>query len=305
MRPDFPRTLAEFQARFSTDHACRRYLGESRWPEGFRCPRCGSAEAYELATRAVFKCKPCSQQTSVTARTVLHRTRVPLTRWFWAAYLVATHTPGISALQLQRQLGLRRYETAWTMLQRLRTAMVRPQRDRIQGTVEVDETYIGGLEVGQPGGRFRESEKAIVVGAVEVRGRGSGRVRLAAVADVSAASLVTFVEQSVAPGSIVLTDGWKGYLPLGRRGYDHRPKTQGVASNAARLFPHVHRVFSNLKAWLTGTHHGVSPQHLPEYLNEFVFRFNRRRTPMAAFQSLLGLTSQQEPVNYKMLYGGE
>ena len=152
---------------------------------------------------------------------------------------------------------------------------------------------------------MRNSEKAIVVGAVEVRGRRSGRVRLAAVEDVSAASLVTFVEQSVTPGSIVLTDGWKGYRPLERRGYDHHPTTQGVATNAARLFPRIHRVFSNLKTWLTGTHHGVSSQHLPEYLNEFVFRFNRRRTPMAAFQSLLGLTSQQQGVTYKMLYRGE
>ena len=187
------------------------------------------------------------------------------------------------------------------MLKRLRAAMVRPQRDRIPGPVEVDETYVGGLEVGRGGGRVRDSEKAIVVGAVEVRGRGSGRVRLAAVDDVSAASLVMFVEHSVAPGSIVLTDGWKGYLPLGRRGYDHRPKTQGVATNAARLFPRIHRVFSNLKTWLRGTHHGVSTQHLPEYLDEFVFRFNRRRTPMAAFQSLLGLTSRHQPVTLKML----
>ena len=130
-------------------------------------------------------------------------------------------------------------------------------------------------------------------------------MRLTTVADVSAVSLVLFVEQSVAPGSIVLTDGWKGYLPLGRRGYDHRPKTQGGATNAARLFPRIHRVFSNLKTWLRGTHHGVSIQHLPEYLNEFVFRVNRRRTPMAAFQSLLGLTSQHRPVTLKMLYGGE
>ena len=305
MRPAFPRTVAAFQARFATEEACRGYLAASRWPHGFRCPRCSHPEAYELATRAVFKCKACRHQASVTAGTVLHRTRVPLTLWFWAAYLVTTYTPGISALQLQRQLGLSRYETAWTMLQRLRAAMVRPQRDRIPGPVEVDETYVGGLEVGRRGGRWRDGDKAIVVGAIEIRGQGSGRVRLAAVEDVSAASLVTFVEHSVAPGSIVLTDGWKGYLPLGRRGYDHRPKTQGVATNAARLFPRIHRVFSNLKTWLRGTHHGVSPQHLPDYLNEFVFRFNRRRTPMAAFQSLLGLTSQHQPLNHNILYGGE
>ena len=172
MRPAFPRTLAAFHARFATEDACRGYLAASRWPDGFRCPRCSHAEAYELATRAVFKCKACRHQTSVTAGTVLHRTRVPLTLWFGAAYLVSTHTPGISARQLQRQLGLSRYETAWTLLQRLRAAMVRPQRDSIPGPVEVDETYVGGLEVGRRGGRWRDGEKAIVVGAVEVRGPG-------------------------------------------------------------------------------------------------------------------------------------
>ncbi len=167
----------------------------------------------------------------------MHQTRVPWTLWFWAAYLVTTHTPGISARQLQRQLGLSRYETSWTMLQRLRAAMVRPKRDRISGPVEVDETYVGGLEVGRAGGRLRNSKKVIVVGAVEARGRRSGRIRLAAVEDVSAASLATFVEQSVAPGSIVLTDAWQGYASLGMRGYDHRPKTQGVATNAPSCFP--------------------------------------------------------------------
>ncbi len=182
--------------------------------------------------------------------------------------------------------------------------MVRPERDRISGTVEVDETYIGGLERGRRGGRQRKSTKSIVVAAVEVRGRGSGRIRLAVVADVSAASLVPFVKGAVEPGSTLLTDGWKGYVSLGNQ-YDHHPTIQGDPKNAGKLFPRVHRTFSNLKTWLTGTHHGVSSKHLPHYLNEFVFRFNRRRTPMAAFQSLLGLTAQHTPTTYKMLYSGE
>jgi len=229
---------------------------------------------------------------------------MPLRHWFWAAYLVTTHTPGFSAVQLQRQLGLKRYETAWTMLQKLRRAMVRPERDRISGTVEVDETYIGGVEEGRRSGRKRDSSKAIVVAAVEVRGRGSGRIRLASVPDLSGPSLVGFVETAVAPGSIVLTDHWQGYAPL-RREYDHRPKTQGHGKNAPTLLPRVHRIFMHLKTWLWGTHRGVSRKHLPHYLNEFVFRYNRRRTPMAAFQSLLGLTGRHEPTTYKMLYGAE
>ena len=241
---------------------------------------------------------------SVTAGTVLHRTRLPFHLWFAAAYLVTTHTPGFSALQLQRQLGLARYETAWTMLQKLRRAMVRPERDRLSGTVELDETYVGGVEEGRRGGRQRDSNKAIVAGAVEVRGHGSGRIRLAVVADVSAATLARFAEASIAPGSTVLTDGWQSYRAL-RRTYDHRPTVIGDPKNAAKQLPRVHRAFANLKTWLNGTHHGVSAKHLPHYVDEFVFRFNRRRTPMAAFQSLLGLTTQHAPTTYKMLYAAE
>ena len=304
-RLPFPRTLSAFQSRFATEEACVHYLFESRWADGYACPRCGHDEAYELELRPIFKCRKCSYQVSVTAGTVLHRTRLSLRDWFSAAYLVATHTPGISAVQLQRQLGLRRYETAWGLLQKLRRAMVRPERDRISGEVEVDETYVGGVEVGRRGGRVRDSTKTIVVGAVEIRGQGSGRVRLSVIEDLSAASLVGFLEQSVAPCSVVHTDGWGGYRPLANKGYDHRRETQGHAKNAVKLFPRVHRVFSNLKTWLAGTHHGVGEQHLQHYLNEYVFRFNRRRAPMAAFQSLLGLASQHQPTTYHMLYDGE
>lgn len=299
-RPGFPRTLSEFQRRFATEEQCRQYLVACRWPDGYRCPRCAQAEAYELGGRHLFQCRSCRHQVSVTAGTVLHRTRQPLHLWFSAAYLVTTHTPGFSALQLQRQLGLQRYETAWTMLHKLRRAMLRPERDRIVGTVEVDETYVGGVEEGRRGGRRRDSSKAIVVGAVEVRGHGSGRIRLGVVEDLSAASLGRFVSTSVEPGSTVLTDGWQGYAPL-RRQYDHRPSTVGDPKAASQLFPRVHRTFSNLKTWLKGTHHGVSPKHLPHYVDEFVFRFNRRRTPQAAFASLVGLAVTLDHASYHML----
>ena len=147
-RPDFPRSLAEFQARFGSAEACRDYFVACRWPNGFRCPGCGDHGSYPLATRDQLQCRACRRQTSVTAGTVLDRTRQPLPLWFTAAYLVTTHTPGFSALQLQRQLGLARYETAWTMLHKLRRAMVRPERDQLSGTVELDETYVGGVEEG-------------------------------------------------------------------------------------------------------------------------------------------------------------
>jgi transposase-like protein len=207
-------------------------------------------------------------------------------------------------LQLQRQLGLARYETAWAMLHKLRRAMVRPERDRLSGTVELDETYIGGVEEGRRGGRQRASKKAILAGAVEVRGHGSGRIRLAVLADLSAASFARFAEAAIAPGSVVLTDGWPSYRALGGR-YQHRPTVIGDPKNAAKQLPRVHRAFANLKAWLLGTHHGVGAKHLPHYVDEFVFRFNRRRTPMAAFQSLLGLTTLHAPTTYQMLYAAE
>ncbi len=198
-RPDFPKSLKEFQSRFRDDERCRAYLTACRWPEGFRCRHCGAASAFELPRRGLWQCKACDRQTSVTAGTVLHRTRVPLTVWFWAAYLVTTHTPGLSAVQLQRQLGLS-YETAWALLHKLRRAMVNPEREPLKDKVEVDETYLGGHEVGLKGGR-QLLEKALIVGAVEVRGKAAGRVRLQVVPDASGRSLTGFVKRTTAPGT--------------------------------------------------------------------------------------------------------
>lgn len=245
-------------------------------------------------------CGGASGAVAMTAGTVLPRTRRPLTQWFWAAYLVTTHTPGLSALQLQRQLGISRYETAWGMLQTLRQAMVRPDREPLHDQVEVDETYVGGPEVGLRGGRELR-DKALVVGAVEVRGTASGRVRLQVVPDASGPSLTGFVKLNVEPGVIVVTDGWPGYAPLSGMGSRHRPRTQRQPARAERILPRVHRVFGNLKTWLRGTHHGVGHHHLQAYLDAFTFRFNRRRTPMAAFQTLLGLGSQRPPTTYNQL----
>jgi transposase-like protein len=303
-RPDFPRSLKEFQARFRDDDACREYLIACRWPDGFRCRPCGAIEAFALPRRGLWQCKRCGRQTSVTAGTVLHRTRLPLTVWFWASYLVTTHTPGLSAVQLQRQLGLS-YETAWVLLHKLRRAMVNPEREALKDKVEVDETYLGGPEAGLKGGR-QLLEKALVVGAVEVRGKAAGRVQLQVVPDASARSLTGFVKRTIAPGTLILTDGWPAYASLADVGYRHRPRTQGPPERAAKFLPHIHRVFGNLKTWLRGTHHGVGHDHLQAYLDEFTFRFNRRRIPMAAFQTLLGLASGvHRPTTYDMLYRSE
>jgi transposase-like protein len=304
-RPDFPRSIIEFQHWFPDDEACREYLIESRWPDGFRCLRCGSAEAVQLRKRLLWQCSACRYQVSLTAGTVLHKTRTPLHLWFWAAYLMATGTPGISAVQLQRQLGIGRYETAWMMLQKLRRAMVNPERQLLSKAVEVDECFVGGLDRELRGGR-QHGTKALVAVAVEVRGAGSGRVRMRVLEDASTASLTGFVDDVVEAGTIVHTDGWNAYRRLGKIGYDHQPRTQRPGRIAAgdldEILPRVHRVISNLKTWLQGTHRGVSKEHLQVYLDEYAFRFNRRRTPMAAFQTLLGLGGQQPPTTYRQIY---
>lgn len=300
-RPDFPRNILEFQARFADEDACRRYLFESRWPDGFACPRCGGGSVGEQPKRRLWECRACGHQTSVTAGTVMHKTRTPLQVWFWAAYLVATHHPGISAVQLQRQLGIRRYETAWLILHKLRRAMVAPERSLLRGPVEVDEFYVGGIEQGRGAGRKSGSTKAIVVIAVELRGQGSGRLRLGVVPDLSNESLCGFVEKAVDPGATIHTDAWQGYRRLGPLGYDHRPSSQRRAEPDEWLLPRAHRSISNLKAWLHGTHRDVSKEHLQVYLDEFVFRHNRRRTPMAAFQTLLGLGANRTPATYAQI----
>jgi transposase-like protein len=296
-RPDFPRTIMEFQDRFATETACLDYLAASRWPEGFVCPGCGGRRAWVLERRHLWECSDCSLQTSVTAGTVMHRTRTPLRTWFWAAYLVATHHPGISAKQLQRQLGLSRYETAWLILQKLRRAMVAPERSLLTGEVEIDEFWLGGYEEGLKGSR-QHGKKALVGAAVEVRGAGSGRLRLQVLANSRAKTLEEFTKATTAPGAIVHTDGLNSYAGLAKVGYQHRPRKQTGAAPEDQLLPRVHRAISNLKAWMHGTHRGVSKEHLPVYLDEFVFRHNRRGTPMAAFQTLLGLGAIHDPTTY-------
>jgi len=258
-----------------------------------------------LRKRLLWQCSSCRYQVSLTAGTVLQGTRTPLHLWFWAAYLMTTGTPGISATQLQRQLGISRYETAWMMLQKLRRAMVNPERTLLTGAVEVDECFVGGLDRSLRGGR-QHGTKALVVVAVEVRGAGSGRVRMQVIDDASTATLTGFVREVVEPGAVVHTDGWNSYRRLAKLDYEHRPRTQRPGRVAAddldEILPRVHRVISNLKTWLQGTHRGVSKEHLQVYLDEYVFRFNRRRTPMAAFQSLLGLGGQQTPTTYRQIY---
>ncbi len=300
-RPDFPKTILEFQQQFGTEEACAKYLIESRWPDGFSCPHCAGREYYWKKGRNLLQCKACGYQASVTAGTVMHRSKQPLTLWFWAAYLVTTHTPGMSALQFQRQAGISNYETAFLMLHKLRAAMVKNDRTKLNGVVELDETLIGGSEKGKPG--RGAGGKVLVAGAVEIHGEAVSRVRLGVIPNASKSSLERFVVENIEPGSTIKTDGWAGYSGLGKLGYQHIATVEGTPERASVILPHAHRTFSNLKSWLIGTHHGVSEQHLPAYLNEFVFRFNRRKTPMAAFQTVLGLAGERRGPTYRGLYG--
>ena len=318
----FPRSLPEFQRLFPDEAACASYLEHARWSDGFMCPHCGVAdEPRYISTRpGVLRCRHCRRDTSLTAGTVMERTHTPLSVWFWAAYLVVSQTPGMSAVQFQRQLGLLRYETAFQILHKLRVGMVRPDQDRIGDkpgeVVEADETYVGGRTRGKGRGVH---DMVLVAGAVEVRqrkrsgslnkrktGRYAGRVRLSLAPDRSAKSLGGFIAHNVAPGATIVTDDWSGYAGLAKRGYIHTAvPARGDPQVAETFLPIIHLAFSNLKTWLRGTHHGVSPQHLQAYLNEFTFRFNRRFYPFNAFRSLLGIASDVTAPTYAQLYAAK
>src|SRR3954466_14403359 len=299
---DYPRNLSEFEARFDTEQACRDYLFRLRWPEGFRCPRCVGGHFWPVRS-GLMQCQQCGHQTSVTAGTIFQDTRKPLVDWFRAMYWVPSQKHGASALGLQRVLGLKSYKTAWTWLHKLRRAMVRPDRDRLTGRVEVDETYLGGLEEGVRG-RQTES-KALIIVAAQEDGPGIGRIRMRRIGDASAASLVSFIEVSVEAGSVVHTDGWLGYEPVGSKGYGHDVTfLKGNKETPSELMPRVHRVISLLKRWLMGTHQGaVSLEHLDYYLDEFTFRFNRRKSRSRGmlFFRLLQQAVAVDPVPYKSM----
>ena len=274
---DYPRTVAEFEAQFSTEGGCREYLVRMRWPGGFRCPKCSGTNA-SVVRDTLFQCSACRRQTSVTAGTIFQDIRKPLTMWFRAMWYVTSQKNGASALGIQRVLGLGSYQTAWTWLHKLRRAMVRPDRDKLSGWVEVDETYFGGLEEGKTG--RGGDDKALIVIAAQADGKAIGRVRMCVVKDASAESLHGFVQDCIEPGSTLHTDGWQGYAGLQKKGYDHEiTRLRGHLKDASKLMPRVHRVASLLKRWLLGTHQGaISHQHLVYYLDEFTFRFNRRKS---------------------------
>jgi hypothetical protein len=298
----FPKSLIEFQGRFASEHACAEYLFERRWSQGFICPGCGEGRAWLLSTKAfTYECAACGRQTSVTAGTIMHASKLPLRMWFWAAFLMATHSNGISALQLQSQLGLGSYRTAWMLCAKLRRAMVNPEREPLCGVVEADETIIPCRTkddpIVPPAGRSGVG-KMLVAGAVEVDRGAPRRARLKVIESFGKDQIHAFVLAAVAPQTRLVTDDWSSYQ--GIRGVTHNAITVGPMA-AHVVLPWTHRLFSNLKRWGLGVYHGLRRKNLQHYLDEFVFRFNRRRTRHAAFAALLGIGARTAPAPYHVL----
>jgi len=301
---DYPFTTNEFEKRFSSEKACRDYLFQLRWPDGFQCPRCENNKAW-LNNRLLYQCSKCNYQVSVIAGTIFQGTHKPLQIWFKTIWWLTGQKNGASALGLARMLGIGSYPTAWAMLHKLRRAMVTPGRDLLSGIIEADETYIGGKK---PGKRGRGAAgKALVFIGVEINELHIGRIRLQRIADASAPSMEKAIEKSVSHGSTIQTDGWTGYVNLSSLGYKHKV-VRNEADMGDNLLPSCHRVASLLKRWLLGTHQGaIRDKHLEYYLDEFTFRFNRRTSKHRGklFMRLLENAVKIDPVTINKIIKNE
>ncbi len=300
---DYPRTYQEFLKWFADEAACRRYVLSCRWPQGFECARCGMKAEPWTTSRGYLHCRHCEHEVSITAGTIFERTRMPLRTWFAAMWFVISQKDGASALGLKHILGFGSYQTAWVWLHKLRQAMVRPDRDQLSGRIEVDETYIGGSNVGGKRGRGTEKQEIVAI-AVEIHSpKGFGRVRMRRIPDVSGKSLIPFVCDVVENGSKILTDGWGGYNQLSKCGYKHEKVFLSDTGDPAHIsMPGVHRIAALVKRWLLSTHQGsVSKKHLEYYLDEYTFRFNRRssRSRGMLFYRLMQQAVTTLPLPYK------
>ena len=303
---DYPTDWNEFLKWFASEEACLSYLEKLRWPEEFVCPVCGCVAQPYRSSRSRLMCKDCGHQCTVTAGTIFEKTRTPLRVWLAAAWYLTSQKQGVNALGLQRVLGLGSYQTAWTMLHRFRKAMVRPGREQLHGEVEVDETYLAITDRQSPlsaKGRKNNTAKTLIVIAVEMlQPKGFGRIRLCCISDDSADSVIPFIQEVIEPGAKVHTDGSAAYRTLPDLGYDHqRTVMRGSDIPAHVSMPGVHRVAALIKRWILGTHHGsVQPEHLDAYLDEFVFRFNRRTSSSRGmlFYRLLQQSVATGPVTY-------
>jgi transposase-like protein len=297
MKARYPETMQDFMDQFLTEDACRAYLAEVRWSGGFVCHHCSHTEAWKHA-RDIFRCKKCHRDISVTAGTVFHNRHLPLRVWCQAVWLMVSLKNGVSALGLSRALGIKNAKTGWNLLRTIRTGMVRAGREPLNGLVEVDEVFIGGVK---PGKRGRGAlGKVLALVAVEDKGKaGFGRIRIEVIPDATAESLKKAIRNMVALGSTVRTDDWKGYTPSALEGYAHIIMEKQSLEPGEDPTPLVHRVASLLKRWLLGTHQGgVRPTHIKAYLDEFVFRFNRRTSAKRGklfYRLIQGMLQTEKP----------
>lgn len=318
--------ILDFVARFGTGEACIAHLAVLRWPDGYVCPKCAGQVAWQLTSRPrIFECRTCHHQESVTSGTIFHRTRTALPKWFIAAYLMGCDKRGVSAKFLQRELGVA-YQTAWTMAHKLRHGLNEDPARPLSGFLEADETFIGGRgDPASPGRSTASPDKSLVIAAIEKvpaprnkmgkhghavkrqHGFYAGNVRIAVLPAANATELGAFIKANVAAKSHLLTDGFSGYqgrdAALGEH-LKHTPVIQESGTNAAEFFPIIHTVFSNIKAWLVGTHHGVSAKHLARYLREWAYRFNRRNLPDGLDQYLIRRAVQCATITYDQIVDG-
>jgi transposase-like protein len=291
---DYPANMMAFEKRFDSEQACLDYVAQVRWAGKMKCPHCGCEKLWRL--KAGFECSRCGRQTRILSGTLFEGTHLPLSVWFRAIWWMAVQKNGTSALGLQRLLGLS-YKTTWAMLHKIRSVMANPQRTKLSGVVEVDETCIGAVDEGASG--RQHGDKSLVVIAAQENGRGIGRVRLSVISEASAKNLLGFIEGNIEPASTVHTDGWGGYAQVGKHGYKH--KVSIIKEEGPQVMPRIHLVASLLKRWLLGTHQGaVSREHLQAYLEEFCFRFNRRssRSRGKLFFRIMEQAVRREPLSY-------
>lgn len=306
MKKEYPDTMREFFEMFPDEKSCLEYLVNLRWPEGYICLSCGQSCIPWYESRNRLGCSLCRSKVTVTAGTLFEKTRTPLTTWLDAAWHVTTAKNGLSAKTLERTLGTS-YHVAWMMLQRFRVAMVNAEREKLAGTVEVDETLIGGVEHG--GKRGRGTDKEIVVIAVEIKeGKGFGRTRMRHIPDASGDSLIPFIQDTISTDATLVTDGWNGYSKITDHGYVRDIRNISASDDFAHVaMPGVHRLASLLKRWILGTHQGsVSDMHLQAYLEEYIFRFNRRNSKSRGlvFKRLIEYALKSPPITQEDIVGG-
>lgn len=296
-----PKNQIEFEKMFTTEEQCLDYLKELRFPKGYSCQKCQHNE-YWLNNRGIMVCKSCKNELSITSGTIFHRSKLPLVVIFRALWWMVAQKNGVSAVGIQRVLGLGSYRTAWVWLHKFRRLMVFPSRNKLSGKIEVDETLVGGKKTGKRG-RGAEG-KSLVVIAVEIMEKGTGRVRMSLVSDASKKSLGKFINENIETGSNLITDGWKGYTGISKKGYHHEIEDKTKMLDGEEILPNVHRIASLLKRWLLGTHQNyIGKGYLSYYLDEYTFRYNRRKSNSRGllFQRLIEQGVLHEPVEYKSI----